>query len=368
MRDLRRVLKCRAALIVVCVGSGREAEVCSLESIQAERASGAFVRFHLSPPSPPLPPQGGKGEVRARGLATLSRVIWIGKLTCASFLLGLLLLDSGLATAGEPLQLTHDGRAKFTTLVLPEGQEAWYVEYETPRIYRLMKVNLKTGATARLHPEAVTGEFEPAMSADGKAYAYLKLIGALRISVVVRERNGTQLYEIPPGEGLSGLRGPALSPDHATLAYVFPDAALQHIHLATNSGATRRQFTSGANMNHWPNFSPDGKRIVFGSNRDGNYELYSADLNGNDLKRLTNSPYQDIRPKFSPDGRRIAFVSHRDNNFEIYVMNADGSSPVRITHNVERDDYPSWHPNGKQLLVVSERDGRHDLYFYDVPQ
>lgn len=285
-----------------------------------------------------------------------------------SFLLLTSFESSAALSAGEPVQITHDGRAKFTTLVVPEGNEAWYVEYETPRIYRLMRVNLKTGASSRLHPEAVTGEFEPTMAADGKAYAYLKLIGALRISVVVRERNGTQLYEIPPGEGLSGLRGPALSPDHSTLAYVYPDAALQHIHFASNNGSTRRQFTSGANMNHWPCFSPDGKRIVYGSNRDGNYELYSSDLNGNDLKRLTNNPYQDIRPKYSPDGRKIAFVSHRDNNFEIYVMNVDGSNPVRITNDIERDDYPSWHPNGKQLLVVSERDGRHDLYMYDVPQ
>ena len=280
---------------------------------------------------------------------------------------GSLLVAPATISAGDPVQLTHDGRVKFTTLVVPEGQEAWYVEYQTPRLYRLMKVNLKSGAISRLHPDAVTSEFEPAIAADGKSYAYLKLIGALRISVVVRERNGTQQYEIPPGEGLSGLRGPARSADHSTLAWVYPDGALQHIFLTSDSGATRRPFTSGANMNHWPNFSPDGKRIVWGSTRDGNYELYSSDLNGGNLKRLTNSPNQDIRPKFSPDGRRIAFVSHRDLNAEVYVMNADGSQPMRITNNIERDDYPSWHPNGKQLVVVSERDGRHDLYLYDVP-
>lgn len=273
------------------------------------------------------------------------------------------------ASGTEPKQLTHDGRVKFTTLVVPDGQEVWYVEYETPRAFRLQKLRLSDLVVTRLHPDASTFEFEPTISAEGKSYAYLKAIGLLRISTAVRERKtGGLLYEIPPGEGLSGLRGPALSPDGAILAYVYPDGGSQHIHFATSNGTVRRQFTSGAHMNHWPCFSPDGKRIVYGSNRDGNYELYSCDLNGNDLKRLTNSPYQDIRPKYSPDGRRIAFVSHRDNNFEIYVMNTDGTNPVRITNNIERDDYPSWHPNGKQLVVVSERDGRHDLYLYDVPQ
>lgn len=268
--------------------------------------------------------------------------------------------------ANEPIRLTHDGRVKFTTLVTPDGREVWYVEYETPKFFRLMRLRLKDGMTERLHPTATTSEFEPAIAADGEFYAYLKTTGVLRVSAVVRKREGGQEYEIPPGAGFSGLRSPALSPDHATLAYVSADRGNQHIYLATQQGAQRRPFTSGLGINNWPDFSPDGKRIVFSSTRDGNYEIYVGEISGGTPRRLTDHPLQDIRPRFSPDGRRIAFVSHRDGNAEIYVMNADGSGIARLTNNPERDDYPTWHPNGKQLVIVSERDGQHDLYLVEA--
>ena len=65
---------------------------------------------------------------------------------------------------------------------------------------------------------------------------------------------------------------------------------------------------------------------------------------------------------------KIVFSSNRDGNYEIYVINTDGSGLRRVTNHPERDDYPSWHPDGKKLVVVSERDGSHDLYLIDVPR
>ena len=88
---------------------------------------------------------------------------------------------------------------------------------------------------------------------------------------------------------------------------------------------------------------------------------------GSNVRRLTTNPGQDIRPRFSPDGRRIAFTSNRDGNYEIYLMNADGSGLVRLTNHSEQDDCACWHPTGRSLIVVSERAGRHDLYEIVVP-
>ena len=67
-----------------------------------------------------------------------------------------------------------------------------------------------------------------------------------------------------------------------------------------------------------------------------------------------------------PTSQQIAFVSSRDGNFEIYVINVDGQGLQRITNHDERDDYPTWHPNGQQLAIVSEREGSHDLYLVNV--
>ena len=74
-----------------------------------------------------------------------------------------------------------------------------------------------------------------------------------------------------------------------------------------------------------------------------------------------------LAPAWSPDGRRIAFTSNRDGNYEIYLVNPDGSGLYRVTHHPERDDYAAWHPDGRHLVTVSERAGQFDLYLVAVP-
>ena len=120
-------------------------------------------------------------------------------------------------------------------------------------------------------------------------------------------------------------------------------------------------MTDAAGMNAWPAYSPDGRKIAFGSSRTGDFEIYVMNADGSDLHRLTRSPGLDVRPAWSPDGTRIAFTSNRDGNYEIYVMNADGSDPRNVTSHPARDDHPAWHPDGR-LLFVSDRDGGSDLY------
>jgi TolB protein len=57
---------------------------------------------------------------------------------------------------------------------------------------------------------------------------------------------------------------------------------------------------------------------------------------------LTNNPARDDSPAWSPDGSRIAFTSDRDGNAEVYVMNADGTGQVNLTNNPAGDAYPGW--------------------------
>ena len=105
--------------------------------------------------------------------------------------------------------------------------------------------------------------------------------------------------------------------------------------------------------------------MVFGSTRDGNYEIYTADTTGERVVRLTRHPRQDIRPRVSSDGKQIAFTSNRDGNYEIYVMPLNGQHPRRVTQHPERDDYPAWHPDGR-LAFVAERRGRFDIHLVEV--
>ena len=91
-------------------------------------------------------------------------------------------------------------------------------------------------------------------------------------------------------------------------------------------------------------WSPDGSRIAFISERDGNLEIYVVNADGSGLTNLTNNPATDFVPRWSPNGSRIAFVSHRDGNSEIYVMNADGSGLTRLTNSPEDESGLTWQP------------------------
>lgn len=117
-------------------------------------------------------------------------------------------------------------------------------------------------------------------------------------------------------------------------------------------------------LNHTP--EPNGK-IVFASERDGNYEIYSMNPDGGGQTRLTNNPAADREPSWSPDGTKILFVSNRDGNSEIYVMDASGdgggfNAPTRLTNNNADDEHPVWSPDGTKIAFVSSRDGNDEVY------
>jgi len=97
-------------------------------------------------------------------------------------------------------------------------------------------------------------------------------------------------------------------------------------------------------------WSPDSQQLVFQSNRDGDFEIYSMNINGSHQTRLTNSPSRDLQPNWSPDSHHIAFISERNINAELYVMNADGSDQRRLTMTPEFEFSPQWSPDGLQIL------------------
>ena len=106
----------------------------------------------------------------------------------------------------------------------------------------------------------------------------------------------------------------------------------------------------------YPYWSPDGKRIVFQSNRNNNdSEIYVMDADGGNLQRLTYTPGNDETPIWSPDGRHILFASTRDGNYEVYLMNADGSDQRNLTNHPAHDGHPNFSPDGRRVIFHSNR-------------
>lgn len=107
-----------------------------------------------------------------------------------------------------------------------------------------------------------------------------------------------------------------------------------------------------------PRGSPDGNKIVFWTNRDGNFEIYSMNSDGSGVTRLTTNTTTDFNPDWSPDGRQIVFeraVPGLPN--QIFRMNADGTGVTQLTSNTAgRNTQPIWSPDGQRILFNSQRD------------
>ncbi|MBA3642276.1 MAG: PD40 domain-containing protein, partial [Acidobacteria bacterium] len=95
--------------------------------------------------------------------------------------------------------------------------------------------------------------------------------------------------------------------------------------------------------------SPDGKTIVFELLGD----LYTLPVTGGEATRITSGQAYDMQPAFSPDGKKLVFISDRNGSENVWVANADGSKPRAIT-TTERDSYmsPTWAPDGEYVIAA----------------
>jgi Tol biopolymer transport system component len=105
--------------------------------------------------------------------------------------------------------------------------------------------------------------------------------------------------------------------------------------------------------------SLNNTKIVFSSNTDGFYQIYTINPDGTGLKKITNGDGNNYHAFFSPDSEKIVFSSTRDNPssnfaFEIYTMNSDGTNALRLTNNTDIDYLPSFSPDGKKIAFTSE--------------
>jgi TolB protein len=197
----------------------------------------------------------------------------------------------------------------------------------------------------------------------------------------VKDRDVQEIY-IVDYDGANPVRvtttttlnvAPAWSPDNQVIAYtswrpstagnfgVFQDIILSYIQVG--------QRTTPANgspdrQNYLPAWSPDGTKLAFTSNRDGNPEIYVMNKDGSGLRRMTNSPTIDVSPTWSPTGNQLAWVSDRTGQPKIYLMNADGTGQ-RLLVGDPKSDRPTW-SRGKfnEIAYASQTGPGYDIKIY----
>lgn len=176
-----------------------------------------------------------------------------------------------------------------------------------------------------------------------------------------------QLTEAP-GERVM----PASSADGSSIAFVRSGlTGLPNIYRMDADGSSETPLTTDLLFNTDPAWFPNSRKIIF-SRREDIYAL-ALDASGEPAgkpARLTRDAGADRQPVVSPDGRKIAFASDRDGDFEIYTMKAapEGrrNRPVKLTDNSAFDSAPDWSPDGMKIAFSGGSQGAREIYVMEA--
>lgn len=227
-------------------------------------------------------------------------------------------------------------------------------------------------------------EFAFSWSPDGRRIAYD--VFSTQFQVYISAMNDDGSWQVPLiTSGYAWM--PAWSPDGTRIAYSAMDNETDtyEIFVADIDGGNAKQITHTPNgMAYRAAWSPDGKKILYDYTIPDDEEtiwgpgdIYVINANGFDEKRLTTNSKDDTIPCWSPDGKKILFTTQRDGDYEIYIMNADGFNMRKLTNNLGMNDIePSWSPDGTKIVFASNRDisdawmdsGRetYEIYVMDI--
>ena len=144
------------------------------------------------------------------------------------------------------------------------------------------------------------------------------------------------------------------------------DSSHETIREVSLAGATKpeapRWITRGTASDRQPLYSPDGKRLLFASDRGGNLDIWEIALATGAVRRLTDDPSEDWDPALSPDGKYLLWSSDRSGHFEIWIADADGSDPRRVTNDGLDAENPEMTPDGQWITYTSSNPPRRGLW------
>ena len=145
------------------------------------------------------------------------------------------------------------------------------------------------------------------------------------------------------------------------------DTDIWRLDLSPALNAKRPSLTrliSSSRREDTPNFSPDGKRIVFDSNRSGHWEIWVCHSDGQNSVQLTSfgGPYTTGTPRWSPDGETIAFDSRPEGQSDIFVINPESRAQRNLTADTLENVAPSWSRDGRWIYFGSNQDGLSQVW------
>ena len=246
----------------------------------------------------------------------------------------------------------------------PDGR---HVVYQAARPDRTGEIRILDTTSKQVATVTATkfSDLQPRISPDGESIVFQNWIESNTEICVIR-KDGTELRNLSRNDAKDIT--PSFSPDGKQIAFGSnrgENRGSWMLYTMNSDGSDQRLLHPTTGWVFSPLWWPDGKRLIFtiDSGGAGSYDLKSIEpgVDGSE-RQLTTRPRVNGHPALSPDGKRIAFSSNADGNWEIYLMNSDGSGQVRLTRNRAEDITPSFSPDGSKLIFSSKRSGKLALY------
>jgi Tol biopolymer transport system component len=267
----------------------------------------------------------------------------------------------------ESRQLTfgpeHSGGADIQPRFSPDSQKVAFVRWFTQDVGDIYVV-----ATAGAEPIRLTSDKQSiagmSWTPDGREIVFSSDRGDTRKLLRILATGGEPQ---PVGVGSDGAFSPAVSRQGNRLVYSMGSFAMStwRVDLAVSSGkaASKIKVLSSRRPDLFPQISPDGMQIAFGSSRSGPDEIWRCDSDGSNLIKLTNlGSVVAGSPRWSPDGHWIAFDARTAEQSAIYVIGANGGQPRRMTERLEDDSLPSWSADWHWIYFSSNRNGNQQVW------
>ena len=255
---------------------------------------------------------------------------------------------------------TSTGQADLNPRFSPDGKTVAFLrEEERGALGRdIFLVRLGGGEPKRLtFDNVISGGLDWTPDGAYIIFSSNRLSGQGRLWKV--RTSGGQPEPLPVGQG--GAYFPALSRDGRRLAYTQADTNTNiwryEVPRSKGQSAPPTKLIASAGDNFDPQFSPDGKRIVFVSDRSGSREIWVCDSDGSNPRQLTffGGPHVGV-PFWSPDGRQIRFYATPEGRAGMYVVSAEGGLPRHVT------EVNSWSRDGKWIYFTSYRSGTWQVW------
>ena len=260
---------------------------------------------------------------------------------------GLARTDLWLANAdgSNPRELARTDIGASFPRWSPDGKQIAVV---TPRGGRVMQsvivFDVATGEPKMLATPPKAGEISSVVwTADGRHILYVRAesveatVGST--ARVVRHDVRSDTTEVVGWSSHNGVILDVLGDGRVVLDARSPRDNLREI------GESEKWITRGNSSDRQPAYSPDGKAILFTSNRSGNLDLWLTTSDGG-VRRVTDDASEDWDPGFTPDGKKIVWSSGRSGNLEIWIANTDGTGAKQISRDGVDAENPTATPDG----------------------